>query len=82
MRVATRARRRVTHVLSAPGATCLVTPHLSIKLRVAGWRFAYEPHAVVAHDFRSDLGDFVNTFRNYGRGCREATDRIFGGPGR
>jgi mycofactocin glycosyltransferase len=51
---------------------------LSIRLQLAGWRFEYEPLAVVTHEFRSNIPDFIRTFRNYGKGCREATDRIFG----
>jgi glycosyltransferase involved in cell wall biosynthesis len=52
---------------------------LSIKLQLAGWRFSFEPQAVVTHEFRCHIGDFVRTFRNYGRGCREATDRLMRG---
>jgi mycofactocin glycosyltransferase len=50
---------------------------LSIRLRRAGWRFVFAPGALVRHEFRSDLLDFMRTFRNYGRGCRQATERIF-----
>lgn len=51
---------------------------LSIRLRRAGWTFKYVPDALVRHEFRPDVLDFLRTFRNYGRGCRQATDRIFG----
>jgi glycosyltransferase involved in cell wall biosynthesis len=54
---------------------------LSIRLRQAGWSFGYVPEALVRHEFRSDVSDFLRTFRNYGRGCRQASNRIFyGGP--
>ena len=54
---------------------------LSLRLRRAGWRFEYVADSLVRHRFRPDVGDFARTFRNYGRGCREASDRIFGGQG-
>jgi glycosyltransferase involved in cell wall biosynthesis len=50
---------------------------LSIRLREAGWSFEYAPGALVRHEFRSNLIDLMKTFRNYGRGCRQASDRIF-----
>ena len=51
---------------------------LSIRLRRAGWTFEYVSDALVRHEFRPDVMDFIRTFRDYGRGCRQATDRIFG----
>ena len=50
---------------------------LSMRLRLAGWRFDYVPEALIRHEFRNSVLDFMRTFRSYGRGCRQATDRIF-----
>jgi GT2 family glycosyltransferase len=50
---------------------------LSIRLRRAGWQFAFAPDALVLHEFRPDIVDFARTFCNYGRGCRQVTDREF-----
>ena len=44
-------------------------PGLSIKMRAAGYRLVFEPRAVVLHDYRESLKDFVRTFYRYGRGC-------------
>jgi glycosyltransferase involved in cell wall biosynthesis len=49
---------------------------LSLKLRQRGWRFEFADTAMVFHDYRNDLKDFVRTFRNYGQGCRRATSRF------
>ncbi len=51
---------------------------LSFRLSRAGWKFALSENAIVFHDFRNSLFDFCRTFRNYGRGCREVTERHFG----
>jgi glycosyltransferase involved in cell wall biosynthesis len=48
---------------------------LSLKLRQRGWRFEFADTAMVFHDYRNDLKDFVRTFRNYGRGCHRAASR-------
>lgn len=49
---------------------------LSIRLQLVGGRFAFEERALVTHEYRGNVSDFVRTFKNYGRGCREATDRL------
>jgi glycosyltransferase involved in cell wall biosynthesis len=41
---------------------------LSIKLGMAGWRFAYEPEAVVYHDYQESFRHFVRTWKNYAVG--------------
>lgn len=51
---------------------------MSFKLSKAGWHFAFAEDAVVFHDFRNNLLDFAKTFRNYGYGCRQVTDKHFG----
>jgi len=54
---------------------------LSFKLTRVGWKFEYAPHAIVYHDYRSNPLDFLHTFRNYGRGCRQVTEKHFGNGG-
>ena len=44
-------------------------PALSAKVRDKGHRLAYAPTAIVRHDYREGLIDFVRTFYRYGRGC-------------
>ncbi len=51
---------------------------LSFKLARAGGGFAYAPDAVVYHDYRNNVLDFVRTFRNYGRGSRIVTEKHYG----
>lgn len=48
----------------------------SIALWKQGWRFAFEPEAIVYHDFRDTLGSFVRTWRNYGLGCGTVAYRM------
>lgn len=55
---------------------------LSFRLISEGYRFAFAEDAIVYHDFRNNLLDFVRTFRNYGEGCRLVTERYFGNRGR
>lgn len=52
---------------------------LSIKLMKKGWKFHYSPMAVVYHEYRTGLGDFVRTFENYGEGCSYVTGKYLGG---
>ena len=52
---------------------------LSIKLQLDGGRFKFEDRAIVTHEYRASIRDLVRTFINYGRGCREATDRLLRG---
>jgi glycosyltransferase involved in cell wall biosynthesis len=49
---------------------------VSLKVRRAGWQLGYIENAVVVHDYRRGLLDFVRTFRAYGRGCRRVTERF------
>jgi GT2 family glycosyltransferase len=44
-------------------------PELSIRIRKLGFRFAFEPSAVIRHNFRESWVDFAMTFYRYGRGC-------------
>ena len=53
---------------------------LSIRLRRRGKRFSFAPRAMVRHEFRGDIPDFLRTFRNYGRGCRQAVESEMGRP--
>lgn len=55
---------------------------LSFKLYKRGFRFAFAPDAVVYHDYRRDLSNFARTFKNYGEGCRNVTEKYFGNGGR
>jgi glycosyltransferase involved in cell wall biosynthesis len=40
----------------------------SILLYKAGWRFEFEEHAVIHHDFNPDLRAYARVWRNYGFG--------------
>ena len=46
-------------------------PGLSFAVRAMGYRLAYYNEAVVAHDFRSGVIDFCETFYRYGKGCAQ-----------
>jgi glycosyltransferase involved in cell wall biosynthesis len=48
---------------------------LSLKLSRRDWHFRFADNAIVYHDFRDGVFDFMKTFRNYGEGCRRVTDR-------
>ncbi len=48
----------------------------SIALWKQGWRFAYEPEAVIQHDFRENMRKFIRTWRNYGFGCGLVAHRM------
>lgn len=50
-------------------------PGLSLALRRAGYRFQFEPAAVVRHHYREGWREFVRTFYRYGKGCRVVLDR-------
>jgi len=43
---------------------------LSMKLWIKGFRFGFEEQAVVYHDYRQSLKDFIKTFYYYGTGER------------
>lgn len=51
---------------------------VSFKLSKVGCRFAFAEGAIVYHDYRNNLLDFLKTFRNYGIGCRQVTEKHFG----
>jgi glycosyltransferase involved in cell wall biosynthesis len=42
---------------------------LSINVRAMGYSLAFEANAVVFHDYRTGLLDFLRTFYRYGKGC-------------
>lgn len=48
---------------------------LSLKLREEGCTFRFANDATVWHDYRNNLGDFIRTFANYGRGCHRMANR-------
>jgi glycosyltransferase involved in cell wall biosynthesis len=43
---------------------------LCMKLWIRGYRFGFEEHAIIYHDYRQNLNDFVTSFYHYGRGER------------
>jgi GT2 family glycosyltransferase len=43
-------------------------PDLCLRLGQLGYRFGYNPRAIVYHDYASSLSAFLHTFRNYGEG--------------
>jgi glycosyltransferase involved in cell wall biosynthesis len=43
---------------------------LCMKLWIRGYRFGFEEHAVLYHDYRQNLADFVTSFYRYGKGER------------
>lgn len=54
-------------------------PGLSFKVRAAGYTLQLHDQAVVWHDFRPGLRDFLRTFYRYGRGCRHQVKRHWRG---
>ena len=44
-------------------------PDLAFRVRARGYRLAFEPAAVVRHDYRENPLDFARTFYRYGKGC-------------
>ena len=46
---------------------------LSFRLARSGWKFGFAEDALVYHDFRSSVPNFITTFRNYGAGVHKAT---------
>ena len=49
-------------------------PALSAAVRTAGYSLGYEPSAVVLHEYRESLWDFLKTFNRYGKGCANVVD--------
>jgi GT2 family glycosyltransferase len=43
-------------------------PDICLRLRQLGYRFGYNPQAIVYHNYTSSLSAFLHTFRNYGEG--------------
>jgi len=54
-------------------------PGLSFKVTAAGYELHRHDEAVVWHDFRPGLPDFLRTFCRYGAGCRHQADRHWKG---
>jgi glycosyltransferase involved in cell wall biosynthesis len=50
---------------------------LSYKILDLGYHFGFEERAIVYHDYRSGIRDFVKTFLNYGSGERNIIERHF-----
>lgn len=50
-------------------------PGVAFKLLARGYELHYRREAVVFHEYRASLRDFVRTFFRYGRGCREQVDK-------
>ena len=48
-------------------------PALSFAVRSRGHQLIFDPSAVVIHDFREGLFDFIKTFYRYGKGCYRAS---------
>jgi len=48
----------------------------SILIYKAGGRFAYADDALVYHDFRDSVRNFIKTWRNYGYGCGYVTQYL------
>ena len=53
-------------------------PGLCFKLLERGYRLEYHAEAVVFHDYRPSMRDFVRTFFRYGAGCRHQAERYAG----
>lgn len=53
-------------------------PGLCFKLLERGYRLEYHAEAVVFHEYRASLRDFVRTFFRYGAGCRHQAERHAG----
>jgi len=39
-----------------------------MKIRRMGYHLAFEPTALILHEYRENLRDFANTFYRYGKG--------------
>jgi len=50
-------------------------PGLCFKLLERGYRLEYHAEAVVFHEYRASVRDFVKTFFRYGAGCRHQAER-------
>ena len=44
-------------------------PDLAFRVRARGYRLAFEPSAIVRHEYRENPLDFARTFYRYGKGC-------------
>jgi len=53
-------------------------PGLCFKMLERGYRFEYQAEAVVFHEYRPSMSDFVRRFFRYGSGCRHQADQHAG----
>ena len=51
---------------------------LCVKMTRKEWRFAFDPEAVVLHDYREGLRSFVRTWKNYAYGCGYVVGKYLG----
>jgi len=52
-------------------------PGLCFKLANQGYKFLYNPEAIIIHDFQSSWIYFVKTFYRYGLGCSAQSKKYF-----
>ncbi len=52
-------------------------PGMCFKLINEGYRFAYNPEAVIIHDFPKGVINFIKTFYRYGFGCSFQSKKYF-----
>lgn len=52
-------------------------PGLCFKLINEGYKFAYNPEAIVIHDFQKGIRSFMRTFYRYGFGCSAQSKKYF-----
>jgi GT2 family glycosyltransferase len=52
-------------------------PGLCFKLINNGFRFLYNPEAIVIHDFQKGIINFIKTFYRYGFGCSVQSEKYF-----
>lgn len=52
-------------------------PGLCFKLINSGYRFLYNPEAIIIHDFQKGIVNFIKTFYRYGIGCSVQSGKYF-----
>jgi GT2 family glycosyltransferase len=52
-------------------------PGLCFKLINNGYRFLYNPEAIIIHDFPKGIMNFVKTFYRYGYGCSVQSEKYY-----
>lgn len=52
-------------------------PGMCFKLINAGYGFAYNPEAIIVHDFPKGIINFIKTFYRYGLGCSFQSKKYF-----